>query len=307
MEHRHWTYEEFPAFEEQVEGAVTLPTTGREIGVSYQPDVVYATISQTPLRLQILTPFTREDRVEGDNTLFPCVVFVQGSAWMKQNVYFSLPLLARLAQRGYVVAVVEYRHCEIAPFPAQAVDTRNAVRFLRKNGAQYHIDPDQILLAGDSSGGHTAMFAGLIQDDQSQDNLFPGISAQVQGIIDYYGSCSVMRWDSNPSTLNHHLPDSPEGMEMGGVDLRQNPDLCRRLSVECQITPETQLPPVLIFHGTKDRIVNTYSSVDLYRKLRECGKPAWLYLLEGADHGGAEFWTEEILDIVDRFIRDCLS
>ena len=67
------------------------------------------------------------------------------------------------------------------------------------------------------------------------------------------------------------------------------------------------LPPVLIFHGTKDRTVNCWESVDLYRRLKECGKETALYLVEGADHGGPEFWTEPMLDIVEAFIRKCLA
>ena len=41
--------------------------------------------------------------------------------------------------------------------------------------------------------------------------------------------------DGMPSTINHHLPDSPEGKQMGGVNLRENTELCRKLSVECNI------------------------------------------------------------------------
>ncbi len=32
MEIKEWTYEEYPAFEEEVEGAVRIPTTGDEPG-----------------------------------------------------------------------------------------------------------------------------------------------------------------------------------------------------------------------------------------------------------------------------------
>ena len=143
--------------------------------------------------------------------------------------------------------------------------------------------------------------------DRKACNLYPGISASVKGILDYYGSVSVMLEDSNPTTINHHMPDSPEGMEMGGVNLKKRPDLCRKLSVDCSITEETALPPVLIFHGTKDRTVNTRQSVNLYKRLRETGKDAYLYLIQGADHGGAEFWTEEVCGIADTFIKKCLA
>ena len=42
------------------------------------------------------------------------------------------------------------------------------------------------------------MFAGILQDDDQATNLYPGISASVKGILNYYGSVSVMLEDSNP-------------------------------------------------------------------------------------------------------------
>ena len=311
MEVKNWSYEEFPDFTAVPEGAGVIETTGKEMGVHYYRDVEYAQVNGTPLHLQILIPACRNSGfvpfAKEQPFRLPCFVFVQGSAWFQQYVYAQLMQLSRLALRGYVCAVVEYRHSGIAPFPARARDARNAVRFLRKNAGQYGIDPDRMILGGDSSGGHTAMWGGLLRDDETGDNLFPGVSARVCGLVDYYGSTSVMAPDSNPCTVNHCLPDSPEGQVMGGRDLLKHPELARQLSVECNIDEDTPLPPVLIFHGTKDRTVNCEGSAILYERLKATGHPAQLYLLRGADHGGAEFWTDQVLDIVDRFCRDCFG
>lgn len=308
MEIREWTYEEFPAFAEEVPGAKVIQTTGDEVGVQYMHDVEYATVEGTPLHLQILIPACRNDRfqpfAEEQSFARPCVVFVQGSAWFQQYVYMKVADMGRLARRGYVCAIVEYRHSGIAPFPAQAIDARNAIRFLRANAKRFGIDPERMIVAGDSSGGHTAMWAGLHHNDDTEENLFPGVSAEVKGIVNYYGSISVMLEDSYPSTLNHHLPDSPEGQEMGGVNLREHPELCRALSVEENIDENTDVAPTLIFHGTKDRTVNTKQSVLLFNKMKQAGKDVRLYLIDGADHGGPEFWTEEVLDIVEGFMRE---
>lgn len=43
-----------------------------------------------------------------DDLTYPIFVYVQGSAWMKQNVYRDLPQMAKIAALGYVVVVVEY-------------------------------------------------------------------------------------------------------------------------------------------------------------------------------------------------------
>ena len=53
--------------------------------------------------------------------------------------------------------------------------------------------------------------------------------------------------------------------------------------------------------------MNTKQSVELYEKLKECGKDVRLYLVEGADHGGGEFSSDKVLDKVDEFIRYCLE
>lgn len=232
------------------------------------------------------------------------LVYVQGSAWLKQNVNAKLGLLARLAEKGYIIAVVEYRDSGIATFPAVALDTRNAIRFMKMHGAEYMADTENLFVGGDSSGGHAAMFSQIIIDDEEDTNLYPGINADVNGIISFYGACSVMLEDGMPSTINHHLPESPEGKQMGGVNLREHTELCRKLSVECNIDEDTELPPVLMFHGTKDKTINPRVSVEVYNSLKQCGKDAKLYLLEGADHGGSEFWTEEIQEIIIKFIEE---
>ena len=309
MEVKEWSYEDLPEFTEEVEGARVIGTTGDELGVTYLHDIEYAKVNGVSLKLQIIIPVCRNDHYnffgEQENMARPCYVFVQGSAWFQQYIYGNVGNLARLAMRGYVCAIVEYRHSGIAYFPAQADDTRNAIRFLRVNAKRFGIDPARMIVAGDSSGGHTAVWAGLLHNDDTEQNLFPGVSAEVCGIVDYYGSTSVIAPDSNPTQLKHCLPDSPEGQVMGGKDLLENPELARQLSAECNIDENTKIAPVLIFHGTKDRVVNCTGSAALYRRLKETGHQAQLYLLKGADHGGSEFWTDTVLDIVDDFAKRC--
>lgn len=289
MEVKHWTYAAYPEYRPTVDDALVLDTTGDEVQVVYHHDVAYARVDGRTLSLQVLEGSTRNH----PDAVHPVVLYVQGSHWDRQDVYKAVPSLSLLAARGYVAAIVQYRGYDVAPFPATLEDTRRAVLFVREHAARFHGDPKRIILAGNSSGGHAAVYTPV---------RFPDVARSISGIIDYYGSVSVMAEDSNPSTLDHCRATSPEGREMGGVDLRQRPDLRRELSVECHITPSTDLPPVLILHGTKDRTVNPSCSEVLYRTLKRCGKEARLVFLRGADHGGGEFWAPPVLDLVDRFI-----
>lgn len=308
MELKAWTYEEFPAFEEEVDGATWLDTTGDEPGVTYVPNVEYERVDGVSRVLQILIPKNRNAKVAEAGgaapQTYPCVVYVQGSAWMEQNVYANIPCIARLANRGFVVAIVQYRESALAEFPAPIQDARNAVRFMRVHAAEYAVDPARMAVMGDSSGGHTAVYAGILHDDDTSANLFPGVSGEVGCIVNYYGSTDLTFDDSNPSTPNHNMPDSPEGMEMGGYNLRKNVAKRELLSVRCNIDKDTDIAPVLSFHGTKDRLVNTRCSVLLHQRLVETEHDSRLYLLRGADHGGPEFWTPTVLDLVEDFLRE---
>lgn len=298
MQVKDWTYEEFPEYHTDLKDVRYVNTTGDEVYVTYIPDVEYANMNGNSLKLQILVPRTRN---HPDDLRYPMFLFVQGSAWHKQNVYFGIPQLSKIAERGYVTAIIQYRGSDVDQFPAPIIDARNAVRFMKVHADEYHADPEKIILAGCSSGGHTAVYASFF--DEPDDSQFPDVNADVNGVVDYYGSVSVMAADSNPTTVNHCEPDSPEGLEMGHVNLNEHPELKQKLSVECNIHEDTNIPPVLILHGTKDRTVNTSGSTVLYETLKKNGKEAEYVLIRGADHGGGEFWSEEVNAIVDQFAQ----
>ena len=116
IEPSNYTYETMPDYEDAVDGAVEIPVTGEEIEIRYAHEVVYDEAHN--LHLEIFTPF----QMAHPERTWPCLTFIQGSAWMKQYVYQKVGMIARLAQRGYVVAIVEYRHSGIAHFPAQIIE-----------------------------------------------------------------------------------------------------------------------------------------------------------------------------------------
>lgn len=297
MEVKEWGYAEFPEF--RAEGIPVISTTGDEVYTRYEADVVYDTRDGKDLHLQILVPKSRNNSAG----TYPCVLYVPGSGWFPQHIHVEVPRTARVADLGYVAVVVEYRSSFDASFPAQVIDVKNAVRFMRLHADEYHVDPDRIVLMGSSSGGHTVVFTSLVHEDDSE-KIDPSVSAEVNGIIDQFGSVTVMFDDSNPSNTHHLERESPEGW-LTKLDLREHPEVQCQISAECNIFEETEMPPMLIIHGTKDRIVNARCSEVLYRRLKETGHDATMYLLQGADHGGPEFWTPYMLKLMDDFMRSC--
>ena len=97
------------------------------------PDIVYSVQHGQELKLQILTP-QAPTRENADDTRYPCIVFVQGSAWTKPNVYYEIPQLSEFARKGYIVATVVHRSSlEGHKAPAFLEDVKTAIRFLRAN------------------------------------------------------------------------------------------------------------------------------------------------------------------------------
>ena len=87
----------------------------------------------------------------------PLIIFIHGGAWKKGNKHDYLVYLASFAQKGYVTATIQYRLTDVAKYPAQLHDVEDAVRWLKLNAANYHIDASKVALVGGSAGGHLAM------------------------------------------------------------------------------------------------------------------------------------------------------
>jgi acetyl esterase/lipase len=296
-------WESFPASTATAPGILTIKADASELSCKLHANVPYATKSGIPLHLHIIEPRQRE----GERRLFPLVVYVQGSAWFKQDLGYEIPQLSRFARKGYVVAVVEYRPSPIAPFPAQLKDAKTAIRFLRGNAATYSIDPDTIALWGDSSGGHTAVMTGVtLSDPELSDESPTDEPIQIKAVVDFYGPIDISKMNLEPSTQDHRDPSSPEGMLIGGIHVLDNPGKVKPTVPITYLDKTKEIPPFLIIHGNKDRLVPFGQSVLLYEALKQNDKSVVMYKLDGADHGGPSFWTDEVLEIVDRFLREHL-
>lgn len=200
------------------------------------------------------------------------------------------------------MAIVQYRESDLAPFPAQIEDTKTAIRFLRKHHEEYFIDEKNVFLFGDSSGGHVALVSGLTcKLPLFNGTLYPEYSHEVRAIIDFYGVVDITMEDGFPTTENHQQPDSPEGYLIGRKNVLEHLDIARQTNPMTYL--DGDIPPILIAHGTKDRLVAFKQSVNLYKALKEKNKDVIFYRMKGADHGGPMFFCEEMLDEVIKFIK----
>ena len=226
-----------------------------------------------PLHLQLLLPGGLLPGME--STLrYPLVVYVQGSAWGEQYVYGSLPQLVPLARAGFVVASVKHRPSSQARFPGFLQDVKSAIRFLRANAEKYFIDPSQVGIWGDSSGGHAAQMVGVtgdMEEFKTQDNR--ELSDGVQAVVDFYGPSDVTHINDTPRDPIFTADKSkiPEDILFGGCVV-DHPEIAQPGNPINYIEKDKPLPPFLI----------------------------------GAGHG-TFMWTQELVDLVIRFFKAWLA
>ncbi len=252
----------------------------------YIPDVHYASPGGIPRRMQLIVPYDPTDR------RYPAVLHVPGAAWHRQEMYNDLPKISRLAETGCVMAAVQVRESDIAPFPAQVEDIAAAVAFLRENAERFHIDPDRVLLMGNSSGGHLVLMTMLLRADLA-----------LRGVIALSAPTDLLLCAAEPCPEGMFPDGRPTERLLGLRDLPAHPEEANRASCAMYITTETRLPPVLLLHGDADGVVSVEHSRSLHRLLREARQEVSYLELPGVGHGGMAFWSEEAFRRIAAFIQ----
>lgn len=292
---------EFPMSTAKSEGMIPLYVKLDNYELQYEYDVEYISRGEMKLYLQIIIPVDAGIKL-------PLVVYIPGSAFHKQDVKARVAQLGYLANRGFAIALLEYRGSEIAPFPAQTLDAKAGVQYMKQQAEKYNIDPDKVVIMGDSSGGHTALMAGFSQgiaelEEEEEKNY----SSSVKGVIDLYGPTNIATMNEEPSSMDHRTPDSPEGFLIGQRPVLLHPELVKPTVISTYVSKGRAIPPVLMFHGTNDELVPFGQGCELYDALQQAKKDVTFYQVIGANHGGREFWSNETLDIMEKFIRRVVS
>jgi acetyl esterase/lipase len=168
-----------------------------------------------------------------------------------------------LAQHDFVVANVEYRLAKVAPAPAAVSDVLQAALWFHNHAARFKVDPDQILVLGESAGGELALMVAMTPASADL-----GPVTKIAAVINFYGISDItdrlqgLEW----------IPDQPGRM-----------DLARRLSPIAYV--RRGVPPTLSIHGDADPTVPYDQSVRLTKALKESGADADLITVSANEHG----------------------
>lgn len=164
----------FSQFLEANDNPVISPDTGLLIQD-------YQFISQ-PDGNQCNLRFIRPD----NDTRLPCIYYIHGGAMQFMSCYDGNYRAwgKLLARQGVAVAMVDFRNAvvassvpEVAPFPAGLNDCVSGLEWLWKEHAQLNIDPNQVVVAGESGGGNLAIATTLKLKQMGQVDRLKGLFA----------------------------------------------------------------------------------------------------------------------------------
>lgn len=232
----------------------------------------------------------------------PGIVWICGGGWLEMSTCAHLAYLTELARCGFVVASVQYRTSNEAKFPAQLMDVKAAIRYLRAHAARYHLDPGRMGVMGESAGGHLTAMAALTGKEKAFDQGdYLEYSSEVQAACPWYVPTDVTKM---PVDIPRDMQAAPESLLIG-----MNAALHMEEALKaCPVSYVTEdAPPILILHGMNDHTVPFQQGEILHDALEAKGNDVTLLAIEEADHADRQFFQRQMWKIIEDFFAEKLK
>ena len=234
------------------------------------PNVTYLTASNRDNKVDLYLP-------RGTDSPAPVLVYIHGGGWVGGSKESSVLRLVPWMEMGWAVVNVQYRLGEVSLAPAAVEDCLCALRWIIRNASNYNIDPERIVVTGNSAGGHLALTTGMVPASAGLDRQCPGSETlSVAAIINWYGITDVGDLLDGPNTKSYAVE------WMGSMS--------NRFEIAERVSPLTYvrsgLPPILTIHGDADPTVPYQHGVQLHEELSKVGVSNQLHTVPGGRHGG---------------------
>lgn len=221
----------------------------------------------------------------------PCIVFAHGGAFLggSKEVNPVPAFCHRMAERGFVVASINYRKCfnplsensSIRAVYRAVQDMKSAVRYMKATSEEWGIDTSLVFAGGSSAGAIMAMQAAYLDETERVEDLpqtflsgdlgcldcsgsYQNVSSRPHAVLNLWGAVADTTWISAPNNV-----------------------------------------PVISFHGTADDVVyydtdhpfsfplfpELYGSSPIHVRLDQQGIINQLFTLENQPH---EAWNDSL-------------
>jgi len=268
-----------------------------ELSLAQEPIVFEKKITYKKVNGQELNAFmfyTEASQKKNDNT---AIALFHGGGWVFGDSSEFFEACKRYARKGYITFSFQYRlsRNEDGTYPNPTItpvestkDARSAVRWLKENAKTLKINPDKIVVGGQSAGGQLAMSTALLDKiNESTDNL--EINPMPAALLLYSSNVNTME-----AWIDMLLGDRHE--EIWSISPYHN--------------LKKGMPPVIEFRGDQDDQVLPYTVEMFKAKMLKLGNYYEEYVYPGMKHylapdnkKYATYFDEEILEKTDAFLE----
>lgn len=270
--------------------------------VAKKLDVVYAQRGDRALHADLFWPAQRSPDAKS-----PAIVLVHGGGWVQGDRAKFHPLATKLAERGYVVAAIEYRLAGEAKFPAAAQDVVESVVWLRAHAADYQIDPEQIAAVGGSAGGHLVALAaaGGAHEAFAPSSIAAADRAKLTRLsaaVVLAGPLDIAR--GHVAERSRQAEPASNAVQWIGKTILDAPEAYELASPRAHFSKTT--PPILVQVGELDHPENYLTPM---AELRQAGGTAALQVFADGKHGcwNNPRWMLPMVDAIDAFLATSMK
>ncbi|HEX5985965.1 MAG TPA: alpha/beta hydrolase [Nocardioides sp.] len=234
----------------------------------------------------------------------PVLVQVHGGAWsVGSKDEQGVPLMHHMAARGWVCFSVNYRLSPRDPFPAQIIDVKRALAWVKEHAREYGGDPRFVAITGGSAGGHLAALAALTPGDPAYQPGFEDADTSVQVAVPFYGVYDLAGSIGTPRSVQ--MRDRFLARRLLFADPSKDLERFRQASPLARV--HAGAPPMLVIHGARDSLVEVEQARHFVRALREVSRQPVAYAeLPGTQHAFDIFPSIRSAAVtrgVERFLR----
>lgn len=240
---------------------------------------------------------------EGNPGLKPAILFIHGGAWTGGSASTFFPYINYFALRGMVGISIDYRLIakETDDIMNCIADSREAIRFVKLHAKELGVDTNQIVLSGESAGGHLAACMLMLEPARKHKPvnakalvLFnPVLNLATPTFIKYLDAALLKKKNINADSL-----------------MNQDSLVAKAKAISPLYLSADALPRTLLINGTEDKITPV-NFVELFtEKLNKKGN-CLTVLLPNTSHAFAvphykapEETTVYSLIVTDNFLRE---
>ena len=197
----------------------------------------------------------------------PVLIYFHGGAWtFGDKREQGRPMLHEFVERGWIVVTSNYRLAPHSVWPAHIIDAKRVLGFVKKNVANYGGDPDRVVLAGGSAGGHLAALLSLARPEEWRSEDQRDVADwSVRGCVSLYAVLEMTGDESHWHGLGHGLRLLLEHRVVQ-LPYEHNVALYEAMSPYHRIAADS--PPFLVVQGGNDTLVDVHVARDFVERFR---------------------------------------